>query len=154
MENHNKRRNPDVCSSNSENGNAFTIKLARIGANVLYTRQILMIHKFFFPRVDKCIKSNKYLLQIPSQNLVIYLGLKNSNIEHEKFMEYIICKLLQKHEAKKKTTNHYVTFLDPEKKSNKRDRYKMSDCGKLTMWECEACLNGDNHLSLCVPQCF
>jgi len=67
-------------------------------------------------------------------------------------MKDIICKLLQEPEAKKKTKNHYVTYINPQKKSGKREKCKC--CGKLTMWECETCLQDTNHIYLCVPKCF
>jgi len=63
--------------------------------------------------------------------LVIYRGLKNSNIEQEKFLKDIISKLLQEPEAKKKTKNYYVTYINPQKESDKREKCKR--CGKLTM---------------------
>jgi len=54
--------------------------------------------------------------------------------------------------AKKKTKNHYVTYINPRKKSDKREKCKR--CGKLTMWECETCLQDKSHIYLCVPNCF
>jgi len=90
-----------------------------------------------------------------SNSLIIDRRLKNSRIGHEKFIEEIICQLLNepKPKTKNKTKNHFVTYINPLKKRYKREKYKR--CGKLTMWECETCLQDKNHnLYRCVPKCF
>jgi len=53
---------------------------------------------------------------------------------------------------RKRQKNHYVTYINPQKTSDKREKCK--HCGKLTMWECETCLQDKNHICLCVPKCF